>query len=174
MSRAVGEKLLRITSQSLAAPSPQVLEKVQSQWPRLPPDYWRFLQQFGGAPIFPETAIFEAKGYGAIDIDVFLSAQGVLDVALQYRDRIDPALMPIAKSSGGDVICISSDGAVFFWDHEREGQPTASVQIGHTFSEFFLSLREQPSSEDVSSDDVVVELDPSLLAGDPTQDKPRK
>jgi hypothetical protein len=56
-------------------------------------------------------------------------------------------LTPIADDSGGNLICIAVDrpnsGAVYYWDHEEEGEaaPYSNVHVlADSFDEFLNSL----------------------------------
>ncbi len=61
-----------------------------------------------------------------------------------FRGRVPGATCPFANDPGGNLFLIetldAADGAIWFWDHEREGDPGAAVEIAASLGEFLNSL----------------------------------
>ena len=64
--------------------------------------------------------------------------------AATFRDRIPDGLLPFANDPGGNLYLIAvgdhEDGAVWFWDHEREGEPDAATLAAPSLDAFLAGL----------------------------------
>lgn len=114
-----------------------------------PVDYRSFMLKYNGGEPSPNSFQFkEFDGdytdslvlmFLAIDSEKFNLEQ---EVEI-YAGRIPDHLVPIAADPFGNVICIAvagpSAGAIYFWDHEEEGDVLNNDNvylIADTFTEF--------------------------------------
>lgn len=124
----------------------------------VPTRYRTFLLAHNGG--YPEPSGFRMRHTSGEpsqrgSVDWFLGIHGENTDNLEhylntYRDRIPSNLFPIAHDAGGNLICISTDGAdagkVYFWDHEEEAEegetPTYDnlYLISDSFDEFLNNL----------------------------------
>jgi cell wall assembly regulator SMI1 len=77
--------------------------------------------------------------------------------AARFRDRIPAALLPIARTAGGNVICVGVAtphlGKVYLWDHEREEEVARGSKpswnnvelLASSLGEFVAGLTDIPS-----------------------------
>jgi len=124
---------------------------------KLPDDYRAFLLRHNGG--VPERAGFRFKDDPDPDsgsmVNRFLAVyDGRYDNFEQTfqtfkgrEPRLPAELVPIARDPGGNVICIATagpnTGAVYFWDHEREGNRPSYDNIhliANNFEEFLEGL----------------------------------
>lgn len=125
----------------------------------IPPAYKTFLLAHNGGE--PDVADFRIRRVpkGLSERAVVRSflgiGQGTRTLEIEYaldmfNDRIPAHFFPVASDPGGNLIGIITDGeevgAVYFWDHEfegEEGQPTSAnlYPIADSFEEFLTLLR---------------------------------
>jgi hypothetical protein len=108
---------------------------------RIPGSYREFLAAADGGPPVEDTFEFdEADGRHQRDrIAFFLGVADSPDgdlvtVAQTLHGRIVPGLLPIAGDEYGNLVLLDArddgDGAVWFWDHERESaEPDESTLV---------------------------------------------
>ncbi len=130
----------------------------------MPPRYRALLLEVGGAIMCDKGAIFKpdekcplSDREGYLDL-VVLFGLGADDNSLeqknsQYSGELPEAFVPIGESSGGNLICVDSDGAVHFWDHEspRDG---ATWRIAAGIDEFINRL--EPDDSDLGSTEGII------------------
>lgn len=120
----------------------------------LPSSYRDFLLRFNGGE--PTNTLFETSGdqpYAGSSIRYFFSIceQSTFSLAHKYAvyssaGRIDKRMLPIAGDSGGNLVLLalagSSQGQVFFWDHDLEGlvEPSDSPEHLAHLADSFLSF----------------------------------
>lgn len=110
----------------------------------------QLLDQNGGAP---RSVLLVKVGDSDNDYTEFASFFGVgmsdIGGELSWNaeilaGRIPAGTCPFADDAGGNVFLIETthpaDGAVWFWDHEREGDAGAAVEIAASLGEFLNSL----------------------------------
>jgi hypothetical protein len=101
----------------------------------IPPAYRAFLLAHNGGR--PEPYAFQMEGRhgnprqgGCVDwflgIDTGRYYSELENIVKSASNRISPHLFPIGTDPGGNLICLSTsvsdEGAVYFWDHEFEGE----------------------------------------------------
>lgn len=90
------------------------------------------LSAFGGAAIvFDKGARFipdqpsplnDKQGYQCLEVLYGMGADknSIEQKAAQYVGELPASFIPIGEASGGNLICVGGDGAVYLWDHESE------------------------------------------------------
>lgn len=113
-----------------------LLENLEIITGTLPKDYHDFLLCFGSNVIFDEIIIFKgiesspwADNKGFDTIDYFYGLNNIYDdytifeMIKTYKHDLKMELIPIGFSSGGNQICICTQGnkkgSIWFWDHEE-------------------------------------------------------
>lgn len=124
---------------------------------KLPPSYRKFLMEYNGGKPAPRRFKFKGKTRGS-SVDRFLGVHNkdysnLLKYLKTYNGRIPRNFFPVAYDPGGNLICISVEGAdtgsVYFWDHEQESEegtlPDYSnvILIADSFDEFLNGLHEK-------------------------------
>jgi hypothetical protein len=144
----------------------------------LPPAYRELLLKSNGGE--PESNTVAGRWHGVASVSCFfgIHQQAFRDLMKQWklhRDRVPPALLPIAADSCGNLICLGipgpGKGVVYFWDHEVEAEegekPTYRnlKRLATTFESFLKALTPfGPDDVKVSPDDVEsVWIDPEFL-----------
>lgn len=164
-----------------APASPEALAEAERQLEiRIPEDYREFLLQVcnGGRPddnIFEGTEGEISTGVGSFfGVGNPEAEDDMIKVYEIYKDRVPSWLLPVADTDTGDLICISirpeDEGAVYFWDHEREaeeGEPATEenlTRLADSFRAFASALRPM-TDEDVPPDMEVKRswVDPAFL-----------
>jgi hypothetical protein len=119
----------------------------------VPEDYRAFLLTNNGGSVVPaDFRISEAEGESTLASFYGLHngpEYARLDAAVaDYHGRIPRWLLPIAADEGGNAICIglagSARGRIYFWNHNREGEPSDSAvtAVASSFTEFCAGLFE--------------------------------
>lgn len=121
----------------------------------LPADYRTFLSQYNGGRPVPECFTFldEDGPYNDSLVDWFLSVgvddpSDFFDYYSMYveGERVPPNMLPIAHDPFGNLILLSRSGddagAIYFWDHENEGDADYSNlnYIGKSLEHFLGRL----------------------------------
>jgi SMI1 / KNR4 family (SUKH-1) len=108
----------------------------------------QLLEQNGGAPrddLFVVVGDEETELSSFFGVDMADQATELAWNAATFRGRIPDGMCPFADDAGGNLFLIettdSADGAVWFWDHEREGDPDATVEAAPSLEEFLASLK---------------------------------
>lgn len=113
-----------------------LLENLERITGTLPKDYHDFLLYFGSNVKFDEIIIFKgiesspwADNKGFDTIDYFYGLNNINDdytifeMIKTYKNDLKMELIPIGFSSGGNQICICTQGnkkgSIWFWDHEE-------------------------------------------------------
>jgi SMI1 / KNR4 family (SUKH-1) len=108
----------------------------------IPETYRSFLALTnGGQPI--QSNFSEVVG-----VQEFLGLDDLVQYSNMLRGRIPGEMIPIATAEGGNLILVSAsrdDGAVYFWDHEREGAGSAVKLLASSFDDFVSRLTSGPS-----------------------------
>jgi|SRR5690348_2904817 hypothetical protein len=122
----------------------------------LPDDYRRFLEETnGGRPSPARFTIQTESGQNDSVVDWFLTLEPAesLYTVWEYRrifsDRIPTGCLPIACDPLGNLLLLgldeTSQGVIFFWDHEQENEPIATLsnmpRVASSFQSFYDSLR---------------------------------
>lgn len=135
----------------------------------LPKAYRRFLLwRDGGTPEANRLPSNENVG-----IDEFFgvgadSGNGLVETARAFRDRIPNEMFPVAESAGGNLVLIAtSDGAVWFWDHElesEEDEPASRDNVTRLADAFdqFLNELVPPEGNGDSADVTFAHIDPDF------------
>ena len=88
--------------------------------------------------------IFDAEPEERVDVDRFLDLSDPADWRTIKAFMVDfgySHLVPFAQSMCGDYICIdTTNGSVWFVDHDLCGYPEAAVKLTNGFSEFVEKL----------------------------------
>jgi cell wall assembly regulator SMI1 len=109
---------------------------------RIPPSYREFLTGHDGGPPVQDTFEFEdADGRLQRDrVHYFLgvadSPDGdLVETAGALHGRVLPGMLPIAGDEYGNFLLLDardgSDGPVWFWDHEREGDDPEDAPLAY-------------------------------------------
>jgi SMI1/KNR4 family protein SUKH-1 len=117
----------------------------------LPPAYRRFLLDTNGGR--PERDLFPIEGlygnpYGRVHIFFGLNDSDEsfnLDWKMKiFAGRVPSHLLPIAKTEGADLICISlhskREGAIFYWDGYAQPGEDNLYFLASDFDRFVASL----------------------------------
>jgi hypothetical protein len=119
----------------------------------IPSAYRAFLLAHNGGR--PEPYAFQMQGrHGTPSqggcVDWFLGINtgkyysDLEDLVKAARSRISPHLFPIGTDPGGNLICLSTsvsdEGAVYFWDHEFEGETPSCGNVYFIASSFEVFL----------------------------------
>ena len=152
-------KPIRFTSSGKPI-APDQLVKLESHIGRqLPAEFREFLLSKNGAR--PEPNIYEF-GNNSTAVERFLGisdkdADDLAAVNRMYEGRLPPDMIAIATAAGGNLICLHvKNGAVYFWDHEREAmgdEEPSLARMDHlapSFTNFLEALR--PYTEDITLD----------------------
>lgn len=120
---------------------------------KLPPTYRGFLLETnGGRPAKRRFAFVEDGKKTESAVDWFFGDCDDADYGLVanldvYKDRIPKSLLPIATDPFGNLLLLSlrgnDFGAIFFWDHEREGADDTSknlLPVSKSFDAFLAEL----------------------------------
>lgn len=125
---------------------------------QFPIEYVNHLLKYNGGRCEPNVFTFKENGImSSSSIDWFLALySGEYDNLEDYCDlyklkkkRLPYTFFPIAHDAGGNLICMdSSDGKVYYWDHENEVDYESSEDsnrqnchyISATVDEFLLNL----------------------------------
>jgi len=128
---------------------------------QLPRQYLEQLQEHNGGVPGPNRCTLKSA-QDLVAVQTFLGICRTDDLDLErtfqaYRGRIGAALLPVARSEGGNLICISHDpctnGKVYFWDHELESSdgetpnPKALLLIASSYRRFLSSLVSETNVE---------------------------
>ena len=128
----------------------------------VPETYRSFLSiSDGGRPV---AGYFSPR----IGVTEFLGVGQIRKTSTQMSGRLPARCLPFANASGGNLLLLSSSGplagAVFFWDHEAEGDQGAAVErVANSFDEFALRLGVVPDEDLVGYKVLSVEIDPEFL-----------
>ncbi len=110
------------------------------------------LLEFGGPIYFEKGALFSsvefnplaAKDDGCNDLTMLLGlGEGdfsILDNARRTEGELPPSFVPIAESSGGNLVCVDKHGIVYFWDHESM-RDEGYWKVAETVNDFFDRLK---------------------------------
>lgn len=125
---------------------------------KLPDDYRSFvLTHNGGKPKLRYFTFADRTGpytNGAVRAFAGLGKPQYYDLEELYEtycggERVPPEVIPIAEDAFGNLVCLAvrgpHRGRVYFWDHERETEPAAYVnmdRLADSFTEFCGRLRE--------------------------------
>lgn len=128
---------------------------------RLPDDYRRFLLEHNGGEPTPRCFRFADRTGphtdGAVRAFAGIGSGDSYDWDRLYRTfaaagRVPPDVVPIAKDSFGNLVCIVVRGAhrgtVYFWDHELETDPASYEnmdRVADSFTAFLACLHVHPS-----------------------------
>jgi SMI1-KNR4 cell-wall len=107
------------------------LEKVIGQ--SLDSQFSKFIQDNNGAE--PETNSFPVNGIEHMgSVSEFIPIENIIRER-EYLDGIGPHAYPVASSESGNYVFLDQDqgGAIFFWDHEIQGEIS---KITNNFNEF--------------------------------------
>jgi len=122
---------------------------------KLPSSYRKFILEVNGCkPEENYCTLPTMTGIGASARVFFgVDRRDLLDLAdakTRWTGRLPDGYLPIAESSGGNLICLSTVqrdfGAVYLWDHELEAEedepPSMESlhRIAPDFDEFYASL----------------------------------
>ena len=142
---------------------------------KLPKEYIEFLMKYNGG--YPENNIIELRNdeiqsiaitdFFGIGVEKINDLKGEFEV---YKDRIPKGYIPIGRTEGGNIVCLSGqNGSLFFWDHEMEflnediGNKNL-LPIANNFVDFLNMIKPDNTVEDL--DGYVVEevwVDPGFL-----------
>jgi hypothetical protein len=109
---------------------------------RLPPGYREFLGEIGGGRPAPNECLTPAGQRLGLSVTKFFCADDLLARRSDWSDLVPKDLLVIAEAKGGNLICISRRGSVYFWDHEKAAPPGQApdyrnlTKIAHSFKEF--------------------------------------
>jgi hypothetical protein len=104
----------------------------------------QLLEQNGGAPRaeclvhIPNhgvEVVFDFFGIGMSDI----SSELAWNIET-LTGRLPPGMIPFADDPGGNFYVLDQDGAVWFWDHELEGDTRAVTRVSDSFEAFLDAL----------------------------------
>lgn len=125
---------------------------------KLPDDYKMFLLKHnGGHPHKNVYPLIDKRLSDDGDVAWFFAFyegeyENLLIEIDRYVDRVPKWFMPIARGSGGDLICLITKGdeygKLYFWDHNWEAEDGEEVRtdniylIANNFSDFINSLYE--------------------------------
>ncbi|MEZ6143441.1 MAG: SMI1/KNR4 family protein [Zavarzinella sp.] len=115
----------------------------------IPIQYREFLlQQNGGKPKL-YVVKFGKRPYDDAAIDMFLGVKCKLSNSIKffleiYQERIPEWTLPIASEEGDNLFLISTrqsdNGAIFFWDHEKEQTKKSYKKIAKDLYNFLQML----------------------------------
>ncbi|MEN3753031.1 SMI1/KNR4 family protein [Mangrovibacter sp. SLW1] len=130
---------------------------------KLPKSYHDFLFYFGSNVTFDGMVSFksiepsswaDSNGFDSIEYFYGLNethdGYSIFDAIDVVKDDFNMKLIPIAFSSGGNQICVSTEmkkGAIWFWDHEvdpvfEKGEVISGVTlVSHNFNDFIKKLK---------------------------------
>ena len=119
---------------------------------RLPDEYRAFLADHNGGA--PETNVFTVSPNNSAGVNEYLSTRDIAETRARYGERLADGLVPVAYAEGGNLVVVSSDGTVYFWDHELEDEEPLT-ELAATFSAFRDSLEPfDPNRAELDPDDV--------------------
>jgi hypothetical protein len=112
-------------------------------------------KQTADAPARARFTIQTESGQNDSVVDWFLTLEPAesLYTVREYRrifsDRIPTGCLPIACDPLGNLLLLGLDetsrGVIFFWDHEQENEPIATLsnmpRVASSFQSFYDSLR---------------------------------
>jgi SMI1 / KNR4 family (SUKH-1) len=118
---------------------------------RLPDSYREFLAMHDGGPPVQDRFVFREREGGrqrdriAYFLGVAPSPDGdLLETAQALHGRAPSGLLPIAGDPYGNFLLLDTrdteDGAVWFWDHERETDHPHESDLSHVASHFTTFL----------------------------------
>lgn len=136
-----------------------LLENLERRTGILPKDYYNFLLYFGSNVKFDAIVIFKGiesspwaddKGFDTIDyfygLDNINKDYTIFEMIETYKNELKMKLIPIGCSSGGNQICICTQGnikgTIWFWDHEKipsfnnEQIASGLTLVAHNFKNF--------------------------------------
>jgi hypothetical protein len=132
--------------------------------------YREMLLTFGGAVVFDNGAKFtsdeqsplnDKDGYQSLEV-LFGLGNGKNSVEhkiAQYADELPASFVPIGEASGGNLICVGSDGAVHLWDHESQ-RNEGTWRIATSVDEFLRRL--EPDDSGIGSTEGIIESESFL------------
>jgi SMI1 / KNR4 family (SUKH-1) len=107
----------------------------------------QLLEQNGGAPrddLLVRVGDDETELSSFFGVDMPDQATELAWNAATLVGRIPDGMCAFADDAGGNLFLIETgdrnDGAVWFWDHEREGECDAAVKAAPSLDEFLASL----------------------------------
>ncbi|MDQ1143852.1 hypothetical protein QE429_000679 [Bacillus sp. SORGH_AS 510] len=142
---------------------------------KLPQKYIDFLREYNGGD--PDENIIELLNgeISSVAITDFfgIDVMKINDLVANfkvYKDRIPKGYIPIARTEGGNIVCLAGDnGHLFFWDHENEFQNDdienkKLLPLANNF-ENLLQMMKSVTDEDLEDYEVEeVWVDPEFLA----------
>lgn len=127
---------------------------------RLPDDYRAFLLAHnGGEPTKRRCFRFAdrtgpytngaVRAFAGLGKPQYYDLERLHEVYCEDERRVPTDVIPIAPDAFGNLVCLAVGGAhrgrVYFWDHERETEPAAYVnmdRLADSFTEFCERLYE--------------------------------
>ncbi|MGO4127651.1 SMI1/KNR4 family protein [Inquilinus sp. YAF38] len=125
----------------------------------VPQSYADFLSQSNGGSFQADIVALPELGTETVLNYMFSTVDGSYDIVREYAnlrsmDRIPVQTLPIADDPGGNLFLLSVEqdrnGAIFFWDHEREPPDGGSAiadfpnmtRVADDFATFIRALKE--------------------------------
>ena len=101
-----------------------------------PGDYREFVANHDG--LRPQLNIFSVSGTNESGVNEFIPLHRIR-TECAFIENLGDARIPIAWAEGGNYVCldVSSEGGVFFWDHE---EPDRDAKLADSFSHFIELL----------------------------------
>jgi hypothetical protein len=132
--------------------------------------YREMLLTFGGAVVFENGAKFaldeksplnDKDGYQSLEVLYGLGngKNSIEQKAAQYAGELPASFVPIGESSGGNLICVAGDGAVYLWDHEGQ-RNEGTWRIAASIDEFVNRL--EPDDSEIGSTEGIIESESFL------------
>lgn len=132
--------------------------------------YREMLLTFGGAVVFDNGARFVSDeesplkdkfGYQSLEVLYGLGngKNSIEQKAAQYAGELPASFVPIGESSGGNLICVAGDGAVYLWNHEGQ-RNEGSWRIAASIDEFVNRLESDDS--EIGSTEGIIESESFL------------
>ncbi len=107
----------------------QDIEAIESAIGRpLPPDYRRFVSEYGGA--FVGGLVDGDEGFSILS---FFEADKVLASLMSHNDLFEEKILPVARDELGNLYVIDGDGTVHFINYY--GGVTTAQKVGVNFED---------------------------------------
>ena len=158
--------------QQLSLESISLLEEKISA--KLPLEYKSYLLLHnGGHPLKDFYPLINSKLTEEADVAWFLAFydgeyENLVDDYNTYKNRIPQGFVPIARGSGGDLVCLCVEGLeygkLYFWNHDWEADEGEEVTfdntylIANSFTDFINSLYGYELEKDKNGKDVEIRI----------------